>query len=100
LCLAELPSRQPEGDLRPRPKARGWDENARRRPRSPPSRGLHDAAAIILLSDGRATGIDTLRREDGRRPGVRIYVVGLAPRPCRRDEPGHHLKLDGAAVRA
>ncbi|UST52678.1 VWA domain-containing protein (plasmid) [Comamonadaceae bacterium OTU4NAUVB1] len=62
-------------------RGRSLDERARPQPAAPDPvpPGSHDAAAIILLSDGRRTaGIDTLaaaRMAADR--GVRVHVIGL-----------------------
>jgi len=85
LCLAELfPDQGIElGDIRfaSQRNGRSLDERpkANARPFTPVAPGSYDAAAIILLSDGRrTTGVDTLEaaRMAAER-GVRIYVVGL-----------------------
>ena len=93
LCLAEL---FPEHgiDLEAmtfgaRPKARSLDESGKQLPKeiTPVPAGSYDAAAIILLTDGRRTmGVDTLEaaRMAADR-GVRIHVVGLGT-------PDGHLK--------
>jgi Ca-activated chloride channel family protein len=63
------------------PQARSLDRKARPPPVqiTPVAPGSYDAAAIILLSDGRrTTGIDTLAAAKmAADRGVRIYVVGL-----------------------
>jgi Ca-activated chloride channel homolog len=86
LCLAEL---FPDHGIDlgamtfgSRHKTRSWDERERARPRSPitpVAPGSYDAAAIILLSDGRrTTGVDTLEAAKmAADRGIRIYVVGL-----------------------
>jgi Ca-activated chloride channel family protein len=85
LCLAEL---FPEhgidlGEMTfgARPPARGRDATPRPPPQPfvPVAPGSYDAAAIILLSDGRrTTGIDTLEAAKmAAERGVRVYVVGL-----------------------
>lgn len=62
-------------------KTRSWDEPAKAPPKpfTPVAPGSHDAAAIILLSDGRrTTGVDTLQAAKmAAERGIRIYVVGL-----------------------
>jgi Ca-activated chloride channel family protein len=64
-----------------RHKTRSWDERegARPTPITPVAPGSYDAAAIILLSDGRrTTGVDTLQAAKmAADRGIRIYVVGL-----------------------
>ena len=85
LCLAELfPDHGIDleaMDFGRRPAARSLDERQKPPPKqiTPVAPGSYDAAAIILLSDGRrTTGVDTLEaaRMAADR-GVRIYVVGL-----------------------
>lgn len=114
VCLAEL---FPEHDLdlgeltfgaRRKPK-NGVDDRAGP-PRGPPKPftpvkpGSHDAAAIILLSDGRRTmGIDTLEaaRMAADR-GVRIDVVGLGTPEGHAsigDDTAIYLKLDEPTLR-
>ena len=64
------------------------------KPFTPVAAGSHDAAAIILLSDGRrTTGVDTLQaaRMAADR-GVRIHVVGLGT------VDGHAALGDGMAM--
>ena len=85
LCLAELfPDHGIDlADMTfgARPKARGRDEKQKASPKqiTPVAPGSYDAAAIILLSDGRrTTGVDTLEAAKmAADRGVRIYVVGL-----------------------
>ncbi len=85
LCLAEI---FPEhgidlGELTfgSKPRGRSLDERTKPAPRqiAPVAPGSYDAAAIILLSDGRRTnGIDTLvAAKMAADRGVRVYVVGL-----------------------
>jgi Ca-activated chloride channel family protein len=69
-------------DFGPRQKARGRDASVDKKPPreiTPVAPGSYDAAAIILLSDGRrTTGVDTLEAAKmAADRGVRIYVVGL-----------------------
>ncbi len=85
LCLAELfPDHGIDLEamtLGPRPKARSLDERDKPPPKqiTPVAPGSYDAAAIILLTDGRRTmGVDTLdAAKMAADRGVRIYVVGL-----------------------
>jgi Ca-activated chloride channel family protein len=85
LCLAEL---FPEdgidlGEMTfgSRLRGRSLDQKAKPPPKqiTPVAPGSYDAAAIILLSDGRrTTGVDTLEAAKmAADRGVRIYVVGL-----------------------
>ncbi|MGJ7492260.1 VWA domain-containing protein [Variovorax sp. ZT4R33] len=64
-----------------KPAGRSLDEKPKARPPpiTPVAPGSYDAAAIILLSDGRrTTGVDTLAAAKmAADRGVRIYVVGL-----------------------
>jgi Ca-activated chloride channel family protein len=85
VCLAELfPEHKLDvGEMTygAAPKKRGWGE-AKPAPApafTPVAPGSYDAAAIILLSDGRrTTGIDTLQAAKmAADRGVRIYAVGL-----------------------
>ncbi len=81
------------GVLRP---ARSLDERGKPPPKefTPVAPGSYDAAAIILLSDGRSTtGVDTLEaaRMAADR-GVRVYVVGLGT------ENGHLSAGEGMAI--
>lgn len=64
-----------------KPRGRSLDDKGKPPPKqiTPVAPGSYDAAAIILLSDGRrTTGVDTLEaaRMAADR-GVRIYVIGL-----------------------
>ncbi|MFO1267414.1 MAG: VWA domain-containing protein [Rubrivivax sp.] len=67
----------------PRQRARSLDEKPKPKPKpkqiAPVPPGSYDAAAIILLSDGRrTTGVDTLEAAKmAADRGVRIYVIGL-----------------------
>ncbi|MCW5636415.1 MAG: VWA domain-containing protein [Rubrivivax sp.] len=100
LCLAELfPDHGIDlGEMTfgPRRNARRLDE----RPKPPPKPivpvqpGSYDAAAIILLSDGRrTTGVDTLQAAKmAADRGVRIYVVGLGT------PDGHLSQGEGMAI--
>jgi Ca-activated chloride channel family protein len=105
LCLAEL---FPEHGIdlegmtfgaRPN-KALGRDEKEKGKEKAAPLQitpvapGSYDAAAIILLSDGRrTTGIDTLQAAKmAADRGVRIYVVGLGT------PDGHVAADEGMAI--
>ena len=85
LCLAELfPDHGIDlADMTfgPRQKARGGSDREKPPPKeiTPVAPGSYDAAAIVLLSDGRrTTGVDTLEAAKmAADRGVRIYVVGL-----------------------
>lgn len=85
LCLAELfPDHGLDvGEMTFGGKSRGrsLDDKAKPPPKqiTPVAPGSYDAAAIILLSDGRrTTGVDTLEAAKmAADRGVRIYVVGL-----------------------
>lgn len=64
-----------------KPRGRSLDDKVKPPPRqiTPVAPGSYDAAAIILLSDGRrTTGVDTLEAAKmAADRGVRIYVIGL-----------------------
>lgn len=64
-----------------KPRGRSLDDKDKPPPRqiAPVAPGSYDAAAIILLSDGRrTTGVDTLdATKMAADRGVRIYVIGL-----------------------
>lgn len=64
-----------------KPRGRGLDDKDKPPPPpiTPVAPGSYDAAAIILLSDGRrTTGVDTLEAAKmAADRGVRIYVIGL-----------------------
>ena len=108
LCLSELfPDHgiDLEGmTFGPRQSARGRDpkekekgkekEKAAPKQITPVAPGSYDAAAIILLSDGRrTTGIDTLQAATmAADRGVRIYVVGLGT------PDGHTAVDEGMAI--
>jgi Ca-activated chloride channel homolog len=85
LCLAELfPDHGielGEPTFGPRTKGRSLDDKGKAPPKQivPVAPGSYDAAAIILLTDGRrTTGFDTLdAAKMAADRGVRIYVVGL-----------------------
>jgi Ca-activated chloride channel homolog len=100
VCLAELfPEHKLDlGEMTygASPGKRGWGEA---RPSAPPvftpvAPGSYDAAAIILLSDGRrTTGIDTLQAAKmAADRGVRIYAVGLGT------VDGHVAAGEGMAI--
>jgi Ca-activated chloride channel family protein len=89
--------------------ARPLDDKAGR-PKPPPKEivpvapGSYDAAAIVLLSDGRRTmGIDTLEAAKmAADRGVRIYVVGLGTpdgHAAMGDEMAVYLQLDEPTLR-
>jgi len=85
LCLAELfPDHGidlGEMNFGPRRQARSLDQSQKAPPKpiTPVAPGSYDAAAIILLTDGRrTTGVDTLEAAKmAADRGVRIHVVGL-----------------------
>ncbi|MFY9511575.1 MAG: VWA domain-containing protein, partial [Rubrivivax sp.] len=110
LCLAELFPEQgidlEEMSLGPRRKARSLDQKAR--PAPPPIQpvqpGSYDAAAIILLSDGRrTTGVDTLEAAKmAADRGIRIYAVGLGTidgRASAGEGMAMYLQLDETTLR-
>ena len=94
-----------------RDKARSLDEKAAQRANKAPTQqitpvppGSYDAAAIILLSDGRrTTGVDTLQAAKmAADRGVRIYVVGLGTvdgHASRGEGMAIYLQLDEPALR-
>ena len=105
LCLAELfPDHGIDlGEMTfgARPKARGLDEKTEKKAKKAPPKqitpvppGSYDAAAIILLSDGRrTTGVDTLQAATmAADRGVRIYVIGLGT------VDGHASMGEGMAI--
>ncbi len=91
LCLTELFPEHGidlgEMNFGPQRKARSLDEKGKKAEKSkappiaftPVAPGSYDAAAIILLSDGRrTTGVDTLQAAKmAAERGVRVHVVGL-----------------------
>jgi Ca-activated chloride channel family protein len=89
-----------------KPRGRSIDDKARpaTAPFQPVAPGSYDAAAIILLSDGRrTTGVDTLEaaRMAAAR-GVRIYVVGLGTVDGSSEMPegmSIYLQLDEPTLR-
>lgn len=100
LCLAELfPDHGIDlgaMNFGPRRQARSLDDKDKPPPKpiEPVAPGSHDAAAIILLSDGRrTTGVDTLEAAKmAADRGVRIYVVGLGTLD------GHVAEGEGMAI--
>jgi Ca-activated chloride channel family protein len=100
LCLAELfPDHGIElGEMifGPQRQARSLDEAQKTPPKQiePVAPGSYEAAAVILLSDGRrTTGVDTLQAAKmAADRGVRIYVVGLGT------PDGHAAEGDGMAM--
>lgn len=100
LCLAELfPDHGidlAEMTLGPQRKARSLDDQQKAPPKQiePVAAGSYDAAAIILLSDGRrTTGVDTLQAAKmAADRGVRIYVVGLGT------ADGHLAEGEGMSI--
>jgi Ca-activated chloride channel family protein len=90
----------------PRQKARGQDVPEKAAPKqiAPVAPGSYDAAAIILLSDGRrTTGVDTLEAAKmAADRGVRIYVVGLGVvdgEAAAADGMAIYLRLDEPTLR-
>ena len=85
LCLAELFPEQgivlDDVNFTSLRGGRSLDEKSRRAPKpfTPVAPGTYDAAAIILLSDGRrTTGVETLEAAKmAAERGVRVYAVGL-----------------------
>ena len=100
LCLAELfPDHGIDlAEMTFGRSARGAAWTTRHKPPpkqiEPVAPGSYDAAAIILLSDGRrTTGVDTLEAAKmAADRGVRIYVVGLGT------PDGHAAQGDGMAI--
>ena len=85
------------GDLPAKPKLA-------KKPLSPVPPGSYDAAAIILLTDGRrTTGVDTLQAAKlAADRGVRIHVVGLGTpngHATMGDEMAMYLQLDEPTLR-
>ncbi len=110
MCLAELFPEQHidlgEMTFGRAPKGRSLDDKARPPPVqvTPVAPGSYDAAAIILLSDGRRTvGIDTLAAAKmAADRGVRIYVVGLGTVEGDASTPDGmaiYMKLDEPTLR-
>ncbi|HEY0826231.1 MAG TPA: VWA domain-containing protein [Ramlibacter sp.] len=108
-CLAELfPDHGIDlGELTfgSRQRGRSLDDRGKPPPRqiTPVAPGSYDAAAIILLSDGRrTTGIDTLEAAKmAADRGVRIYVVGLGVNggPGASEDMPIYLQLDEPTLR-
>lgn len=100
VCLAELfPDHGidlGEMNFGPRRKSGSLDARGKAPPKqiTPVAPGSYDAAAIILLSDGRrTTGVDTLEAAKmAADRGVRIYVVGMGT------PDGHASAGDGMAI--
>lgn len=100
VCLAELfPDHGLDvGEMTfgPQRKPRSWDDKAKAPPKAftPVAPGSYDAAAIILLTDGRrTTGVDTLAAAKmAAERGIRIYAVGLGT------PDGHLAAGDGMAI--
>jgi Ca-activated chloride channel family protein len=100
LCLAELfPDHGIDlGEMTfgPQRQARSLDEKPKAPPKpiEPVAPASYDAAAIILLSDGRrTTGVDTLQAAKmAADRGVRIHVVGLGT------PDGHKAEGEGMAI--
>ncbi len=111
LCLAELfPDHGIDlGEMTfgARPQARSLDEQGKKPPPKeivPVAPGSYDAAAIILLSDGRRTmGVDTLQAAKmAADRGVRIDVVGLGTvdgHLAAGQEMAIYLQLDEPTLR-
>ncbi|MCP5271437.1 MAG: VWA domain-containing protein [Burkholderiaceae bacterium] len=112
LCLAELFPEHgidlAEMTFGTRRAARSLDApppgRAPRAPFTPVRAGSFDAAAIILLSDGRrTTGVDTLlAAQMAAERGVRIHVVGLGTpdgHAAMGDEMAMFLQLDEPTLR-
>ena len=110
MCLSELfPDHGIDlGDMTfgSRQKVRGPGEKEKPLPKqiTPVAPGSYDAAAIILLSDGRRTmGVDTLEAAKmAADRGVRIYVVGLGTVDGEAAAPegmAIYLKLDEPTLR-
>jgi Ca-activated chloride channel homolog len=110
LCLAELfPDHGidlAEMTFGPQRQGRSLDDKPKLplKPIEPVAPGSYDAAAIILLSDGRrTTGVDTLEAAKlAADRGVRIYVVGLGT-PDGHAAEGYgmamYLQLDEPTLR-
>jgi Ca-activated chloride channel family protein len=116
LCLAELfPDHGidlAEMNFGPASKARSLDAQGPRAPQQKPAQpafapvapGSYQAAAIILLSDGRrTTGVDTLKAAQmAAERGVRVYVVGLGTpqgHAAMGEGMAMYLQLDEPALR-
>jgi len=111
LCLAEL---FPQDNISlgemtfggSAPRGRSLDDKAKPPPRqiTPVAPGSYDAAAIILLSDGRrTTGIDTLEAAKmAADRGVRVYVIGMGTLDgdiAAPDGMAIYMKLDEPTLR-
>lgn len=86
------------------PRARSLDDKDKPPPKqiTPVAPGSYDAAAIILLSDGRRTsGVDTLEAAKmAADRGVRIYVIGLgSPGGTVTEDMPIYLQLDEPTLR-
>jgi Ca-activated chloride channel family protein len=100
VCLAELFPDQgidlAEMTFGAQRKSRSLDDKPKQAPQTldPVEPGSYDAAAIILLSDGRrTTGVDTLQAAKmAADRGVRIHVVGLGT------PNGHAAETEGMAI--
>lgn len=113
VCLAELfPDHGIDlGEMTfgPRRQARSLDERsgsakAPPKPITPVAPGSYEAAAIILLSDGRrTTGVDTLHAAKmAADRGVRIHVVGLGTpdgHAALGEDMAIYLQLDETTLR-
>jgi Ca-activated chloride channel family protein len=110
LCLAELFPEHgidlAEMTFGPQRQGRSLDDKHRAPPKQvePLAPGSYDAAAIILLSDGRrTTGVDTLEAAKmAAERGVRIHVVGLGTpdgHAAQGDGLAMYLQLDEATLR-
>jgi Ca-activated chloride channel family protein len=110
LCLAELfPDHGidlAEMSFGPQRKGRSLDDKQKPAPKAiePVAPGSYDAAAIILLSDGRrTTGVDTLQAAKmAADRGVRIYVVGLGTpdgHVAAGEGMAYYLQLDEPTLR-
>ena len=98
LCLAELFPQHgislTEMDFGAQRHGRSLDQRDKPPPIEPAAPGSYDAAAIIVLSDGRrTTGVDTLQAATmAADRGVRVHVVGLGT------PEGHAAEGDGMAI--
>jgi len=108
LCLAELfPDHGIDlGEMTFGARQRRRDEKDRPAPQpfTPVEPGSYDAAAIVLLSDGRrTTGVDTLEAAKmAAERGVRIYVIGLGTvdgEGTMPDGMAIYLRLDEPTLR-
>ena len=98
LCLAELFPQHgislTEMNFGAQRHGRSLDQRDKPPPIEPAAPGSYDAAAIIVLSDGRrTTGVDTLQAATmAADRGVRVHVVGLGT------PEGHAAEGDGMAI--